>query len=59
MTLKRVLAAFDMDNTINTKFLESAVFEKINPISRDRYIEGKKPWEERVMNAMSMHSYNL
>lgn len=56
---KRMLAAFDMDNTINTLFLESSVFEKINPLVRSKYIEGNKPWEERVMNAMSKHSYSL
>ena len=56
---KKCLAAFDMDNTINTVFLEGAIFEKINPLVRDKYINGKKPWEERVMNAMSKHTYNL
>ena len=56
---RRILAAFDVDNTINTKFLESAVFEKINPLVRSKYVEGNKPWEERVMNAMSKHSYSL
>lgn len=56
---RRILAAFDMDNTINTKVLESAIFEKINPMVRSKYIEGRKPWEERVMNAMSKHSYSL
>lgn len=59
MSIKRTLAAFDMDNTINTRFLESAIFEKINPISRDKYIQGRRPWEERVMNAMSKHPYTL
>lgn len=59
MSLKRALAAFDMDNTINTRFLEGAVFSKINPISVDKYVNGRKPWEERVMNAMSMHPYSL
>ena len=54
-----MLAAFDVDNTMNTLFLESALFTKINSKNRDKYIDGRKPWEERVMNAMSMHPYTL
>jgi hypothetical protein len=41
---RRALAAFDMDNTINTVFLEGAIFSKINSLVRDKYIKGKKPW---------------
>lgn len=59
MRIRKTLAAFDVDNTINTKFLESAVFEKINPIVRDKYIEGRKSWEERIMTATSKHPYTL
>ena len=60
MTLrKKVLAAFDVDNTINTYFLESLFFSKINASVRNKYMEGRKPWEERVSNAMSMHQYSL